>query len=428
MRIAMITNTYLPLVGGVSNSVAFFADAIRGKGHRVIVVAPEYEHCPDQEEDVLRVPATEKLTGGQFAVHLPLPSELMKKLERFEPDLIHSHHPFILGDTALRVASSLNVPLVYTYHTQYEHYTHYLPVEDSDRLKTLAVEISTGYCNMTDHVIAPSESIRKLLKSRGVTSDMTVIPTGIDLTRFNSGDGAAFRKDRCILDDTFVIGHVGRLAPEKNCRFLARSAVEFIKTSPNSLFLVIGDGTERQPMMDIFADAGIPHRMLTTGVLKGQPLIDAYHAMDVFLFASLTETQGMVLAEALSTGIPVVALDAPGTREVLQDGVNGRRVDQPTESAMSKGLQWVRDAYHRDEDTFRKQVIDTVTSFSRERSVEQMLDVYAQVVSPKSRPSRPDPGTWRTLMNRVAREWDIWSHRISAIQAALRADDVDLDV
>jgi 1,2-diacylglycerol 3-alpha-glucosyltransferase len=427
MKVAMLTNTYLPLVGGVSNSVQSYADAVRAAGHDVLVVAPEFKDMPESEQHVLRVPATQKLTSGKFAVHLPMQSELVNGLKAFKPDVIHSHHPFLLGDTALRLSTSLNVPLVYTYHTQYEHYTHYLHLEDSEKLKRLAIEISVGYCNMTHHVIAPSESIRDILRSRGVTTDITVIPTGIDLNRFSNGDGDGFRQTRCILDDTFVIGYVGRLAPEKNCRFMAESAAEFVRSSPDALFLVIGDGSQRKEIIDVFQDAGIPHRLLTTGVLKGQDLVDAYHAMDTFLFASVTETQGMVLAEALSTGIPVVALDAPGAREVIDDRQNGRLVTKHETAAMAAGLQWVQSRLKNNPGAYRDQIKLSVTQYSRDVCVEKILGLYKQIQKEyKEQETRYD-SKWRNLMDRLEQEWDIWSHRVSAVQAALIAEDISLD-
>ena len=221
MKIAMFTNTYLPHVGGVARSVKTLEDACRRQGHEVRVIAPEFEGSEDSP-DVLRVPAIQHFNGSDFSVQLPMPNIIREYMEDFRPDLIHSHHPFLLGDAALREAWKMRVPIVFTHHTLYERYTHYVPL-DSPALKRVAVQLTTEYCNLCDQIIAPSESIERLLLDRGVTTSIRTIPTGIDTGYFAAGNGARFREQAGIPPDAKVIGHVGRLAREKNLRFLAGS-------------------------------------------------------------------------------------------------------------------------------------------------------------------------------------------------------------
>ena len=138
-----------------------------------------------------------------------------------------------------------------------------------------------------------------------------------------------------------VVGTVGRLAEEKNLDFLSRALARFLAATPEAYALVVGDGPSHEPMAELFAAAGLAGRVVFTGALRPPALIDAYHAMNVFAFASLTETQGLVLAEAMAAGVAVVAIDAPGAREIVRDGVNGRLLGEADEAAFHAALDWV---------------------------------------------------------------------------------------
>src|SRR5690606_35436458 len=226
---------FTPHVGGVAGSVQMFARGFRARGHRVLVVAPEFENAPEDEEDVVRMPAIQHFNGSDFSVTLPAPGVVTEALNDFRPDLIHSHHPFLLGDTALRVSAARALPLVFTHHTMYEQYTHYVP-GDSPAFARFIKSLTVGYANMCDHIIAPSESVEQVLRRRGVERPIAVIPTGVDIERFSGGDGPAYRRKIGIPEDAFVVGHVGRLAPEKNLDFLAQAVCAFLQNHPEARF------------------------------------------------------------------------------------------------------------------------------------------------------------------------------------------------
>ena len=338
MNILMVTNTFTPHVGGVAKSVAAFTEAYRQLGHRVLVIAPEFENMPDHETDVIRVPAIQNFNGSDFSVHLPIPGYVFASLDEFRPDVVHSHHPFLLGDTALLVAASFDVPLVFTHHTMHEQYTHYVPL-DSPQLKKFVIQLSTGYANLSDRVIAPSQSIAKILEGRGVETVIEVVPTGVDVQRMAQGNGSAIRERMKIPPGVQVIGHTGRLAPEKNLQFLAEAVAEFIDSHPKTHFLVVGEGPSKTEMETVFKNAGLVSHLHFTGSLKEQDLIDSYHAMNVFAFASKSETQGMVLVESMAAGVPVVALDAPGARDVITHQKNGWLIEGDDPSAFVSALK-----------------------------------------------------------------------------------------
>ena len=416
MKILMMTNTYTPIVGGVARSVVAFTDQFRKNGHRVLVVAPEFDHIPKDEMDVIRIPAIRHFNGSDFSVRLPIPFILSEKIERFQPDIIHSHHPFLLGDTALVLGAEYEIPVVFTHHTMYEQYTHYVP-GDCFLLKRYVIELATGYANLCDHVIAPSESIRDILTKRKVQTPITVVPTGVDTDRFVRGDGSQFRKELGIDADAFVVGHIGRLAPEKNLEFLAMTVCEFLKSHSNTYFVVVGNGPSKSTIESLFNRHRIRKRLFLPGSLEGKKLVDAYHAMDVFAFASQTETQGMVLTEAMAAGIPVVALDAPGVREVVRDGYNGRLLATEKLGDFMEALQWLIQLPREYRWRLNKHCLDTAQRFSIEETARHCLGVYQSDIELTPRKGKMEG--WREVMALIEEHWKIWVNRIRALTDAV---------
>lgn len=416
MNILMMTNTYLPHVGGVARSVDGFSQALRARGHDVLVVAPTFSGAARREAGVIRVPAIQRFNGSDFSLRLPVPGLLSRALDRFEPDLVHSHHPFLLGDAALRVATRLALPLVFTHHTMYERYTHYVP-GDSPALRRFVIAMAREYANLCDAVIAPSESIGRLLAERGVQAPIRAIPTGVDVGRFSRGNGARVRARLGIAPSAFVVGHVGRLAHEKNLPFLATAVAGFLRRHPDAHFLVVGAG----PAADAIRATrhGSAARVHLTGSLQGQDLVDAYHAMDVFAFASHTETQGMVLAEAMAAGVPVVALDAPGVREVIRDGRNGRLLPNQDAGAFAAALEQMKRALRQRRDTWKREALRTATDCSLERCTDRLLDLYDGLDGSGER-GRPEETPWAQVRRRIETEWEIWSGRAEAAVDSLR--------
>ncbi|MHA7814995.1 MAG: glycosyltransferase [Pseudohaliea sp.] len=418
MNIVLFTNTYTPHVGGVARSVAAFRDEYRKAGHRVLVVAPTFPDMPP-EEDVVRVPALQNFNASDFSVALPLPSGLNATLEAFEPDVIHSQHPFLLGMTAVRAARTLAVPLVFTHHTRYEEYTHYVPV-DSPALRSFVIELATRYANLTDRVIAPSESIRDLLLQRGVTTPVEVIPTGVYVERFAAGDRAAARRRWALPAKAFVVGHMGRLAEEKNIGFLADAVAAFLAGGEERYFLVVGSGYAEADLVERFRAAGLADRLVCCGVLEGQALADAMNAMDLFAFASMSETQGMVLTEAMAAGLPVVGLDAPGVREVVRDRENGRLVAEPSLDAFTGALNWVHEhSMAGDDDSLVAAARETAEAFSMARSAAAAIACYRELQRRSGAERAEQEDLWDQVRNRIRAELEILGSLTAAGDGAL---------
>ena len=415
MKIAMFTNTYLPHVGGVARSVKTLEDGCRARGHRVKVIAPDFDGA-EKSPDVLRVPAIQHFNGSDFCVRLPVPNIIRDFTEEFKPDIIHSHHPFLLGDAALREARKLHVPILFTHHTLYERYTHYMPL-DSPALKRVAIQMATEYCNLCDLVIAPSASVAKLLHERGVDVAVEVTPTGIDTGAFARGDGKSFRELHGIAAGAKVIGHVGRLAAEKNLPYLAEATAAALDADDNLVFLLVGEGESVPGMLEILARH--EGRVIHPGKLTGTDLADAYAAIDCFAFASQTETQGLVLAEAMAAGKPVVALDGPGVREIVVDGINGILLagNAPAAEFTAALLRLVRDPDFSAACSVAAR--EAAADYETDRCVERMLENYQNALDRGRREPEEDNSAWDRLLGGMEIEWSLLAAKMAAAAAAV---------
>ncbi|MGH8020825.1 MAG: glycosyltransferase [Opitutaceae bacterium] len=423
MKICFFTNTFLPHVGGVARSVETFLECFRKKRHRVLVVAPEFSEGPAPrriERAVERVPAIQNFNGSDFSVRLPLGAALSKRLDEFPADILHTHHPFLLGDTALRVAASRALPVVFTHHTLYEQYTHYMPF-DSERMQEFVIELATRFANRCNGVIAPSESVAKLIASRGVTSPIRVVPTGIDTAAIGAAKRQAWRNKLRLAEADVVIGHVGRLAEEKNLGLLAESVVRALKRRSNTHFVVVGTGPARGAMETCFETAGVHERVHFLGTQKGRKLHEAYAAMDIFVFTSSSETQGLVVAEAMAARLPVVAIDASGVREVVKDKENGRLLpaDASSESIARALVRLIDDAGLRR--AWSAGAERTAADFDRMVTADRALAFYQEIVAEHRRSQHTAGGDndWDAFLERLAIEGGLVADKFGAMARAL---------
>lgn len=423
MRIAMFTNLYLPLVGGIQRSIATFKEAFEARGHEVLVITPLVEDDPLDDLTVIEVPAIQHYNGSDFAVALPLPSDVARRLEAFSPDLVHSHHPFLLGDRALRVASVTGCPLVFTYHTMWEHYLHYAPSE-SKAMQKFVKRMAAEYCNLCDHVIAPCESIAEVLRERGVEKPVTAIPTGIDTAGFGAGDGDATRRALDIPEDAFVAGYIGRLGPEKSLGFVSEGLARFCARHEQGHALVVGEGDAADEVRACFERASLRERLCMPGVLHDQELVNAYHALDVFAFGSQSETQGLVLAEAMASGCPVIAVDAPGARDIVRDGANGRLLAREDADSFAQAIVDVASCSREEYERLCSQARSDAAQLSTDRCASRALALYEQLVAANvTRDEEVDDTAWARALRQLAVEWELWSGRAAAAGAAMKKEE-----
>lgn len=324
MRVLMVSDVYFPRVNGVSTSIETFRRTLSAQGVEVRLVVPRYGDEPD-EEGVIRVAGRpvpgdpeDRLVGWR-AMH-----KAAREAAR-DCDLVHIQTPFIAHYAGLKAARQLGLPVVATYHTLFEEYLqHYARFIPAGWLRGQARAFSRRQCNQLDAVIVPSTAMRQRLETYGVTSPMHVLPTGIPLAQFAAGDGMAFRLRHGIAEDRPVALFVGRVAHEKNIGFLLEALAHARQTRPDTLLVIAGEGPAMSDLKAQTAALGLQDSVIFIGYLdRKQALPDCYAAADVFVFASRTETQGLVLIEALAAGVPVIALSEMGTIDILAPGRGG---------------------------------------------------------------------------------------------------------
>lgn len=326
MRILMVSDVYFPRVNGVSTSIRTLRQAIASAGHSSVLVVPDYPGA-QPEADIVRVPGWQVPRDPEDRfMH---PRALTAALDRLAPadfDLIHIHTPFLAHRAGVRWARKHDLPSVETYHTLFEEYFHhYLPFLPRPWLAAAARRISRKECDGVTAVIAPSSAMQTALRTYGVTRPVHVIPTGIRMADFADCDGAAFRARHGIAPERPVMAYVGRVAFEKNIDFLLRVTETVRRALPDVLFLIAGEGPARTRLERTVAARGLAEQVRFVGYLERQTELPAcYCAADAFVFASKTETQGLVLLEAMALGVPVVALAEMGTRDVLKEGAGCR--------------------------------------------------------------------------------------------------------
>jgi len=298
--------------GGVTTSVETLRRGLEARGHEAWVLAPRFRTETADGPRVIRYPSIPAATYPEFALAVPFAPRITRRVRRLEVDVFHSHHPFLLGPAARRLARQQRRPLVFTYHTRYDKYAHYVPFRRSV-VEGLAVRLSTRFAAGADAVIAPSCVIRDELITRGVRTPIAVVPTGVDLARFQPG-----------LDPRdMIVLYVGRLDREKSVDLILLAFERVAGTVSRARLVLVGDGTQREELRRRAARSAVSERVTFLGVRPHDTLPTCYQAADLFVFASETETQGLVLAEAAACGLPAVAVAAPGCNEVVRDGETG---------------------------------------------------------------------------------------------------------
>jgi glycosyltransferase involved in cell wall biosynthesis len=323
MRILMLSDVYFPRINGVSTSIATYRESLRALGHEVTLVAPAYPAAHEDDADTLRIPSRGlPLDPEDRMMHYRVLAALRTGLRGRGYDLVHVQTPFVAHYAGIRIARALGVPVIESYHTYFEEYLyHYVPMLPRGALRMLARRFSAGQGNAVDALIVPSRAMHDKLREYGVASEMRIIPTGLNLQHFAGGDGLAFRRRHGIDPGRPVLLFVGRVAFEKNIDFLLRMVDEVRQRLPAVLLLIAGEGPAETHLRRLGARLGLEQNVAFIGYLdRATALLDCYAAADVFVFSSRTETQGLVLLEAMAMGRPVVAQAAMGTRDVLREG------------------------------------------------------------------------------------------------------------
>jgi glycosyltransferase involved in cell wall biosynthesis len=323
MKILFISDVYFPRINGVSTSIETFRKELRALGHTVHVIAPDYLAPSSDESDILRVPSKRvPLDPEDRFMSFKWVMQHLDKLRSEQYDIIHVQTPFVAHYLGLKLSRLLNIPCVETYHTFFEEYLyHYIPLVPKKLMRMVAKRFSRHQGNSLHGMVVPSHPMLAILKNYGITTRAEVIPTGIEPESFVAGDRAAFRSRYHIAQNRPVLLFVGRVAHEKNIGFLLKVLTQVRKEIPDVLFVIAGEGPARESLEQEVKQLKLDDNAMFIGYLdRHTELNSCYCAADIFVFSSRTETQGLVLLEAMAQGVPVVSTAELGTRDVLMEG------------------------------------------------------------------------------------------------------------
>ena len=337
LRVATFTDNYLPYIGGVPISIQRLSLGLLGKGSSVKIFAPSYGNSLTEKENgnVYRCRTLFLGKKMRFPVTDIFSKRLEEELNDFQPDIVHVHHPFWLGNKGRKLARKSGVPVVFTYHTRLDKYMHNVPIPGSALKEIFAHYLIKRFANKCDAVIAPGFSTEEYLRRLGVQPMIATIPTGIDIREYShySPDEILDFRRRYVGDHENLMISVCRLAREKNVDFMIDGLLRVReRTSVPFRCIVVGDGPERSRLEEKVTEMGMIDSIFFTGAIEPSEMFKAYLASELFVFASRTETQGMVLLEAMAGGCPVVAVNSSGVHDVIEDGYNGFKVPENIES------------------------------------------------------------------------------------------------
>lgn len=341
MRIAMMTNNYKPFVGGVPISIERLADSLRDLGHTVYIFAPDYKSPMDDDKYIFRFPTMKHKIAGAIPIPNLIYSYVKKTISTLDIDLIHVHHPVMIGNVATRLGKEFHIPVVFTYHTRYEQYLHYLKsfgylqnkasqgnLLEASIIDFIQRQVIQRYLNRflekCDMVFAPTKSIQDYLKPFHIDTPINIAPTGLPHVCFEKHIEATDIREKYLQGKQYLFCTVSRLAKEKNLSFLLRG-VAAVKKRLGDVFnlLILGDGPEKEKLIVLSSTLKIEENVFFIGEVPNHK-ISAYHqACDLFLFSSKSETQGIVLLEAMAAYLPVLAIHATGVSDVVVNGENG---------------------------------------------------------------------------------------------------------
>jgi glycosyltransferase involved in cell wall biosynthesis len=411
MKIAIFTNNYLPNPYGVSGSVESFRKEFERLGHKVYIFAPKWKGYDDEwrldlhsgdpiskRMRVFRYPAIETNIKIKFPIAIPYSRKISSILKNIDLDIIHSQHPNLLGSAAMRWARRKKIPLVFTWHTLYDQYAHFVPFVPRKAAAWWATRNARNYANRADAVITPTSSVINIIRKWGVTNkNITSIPTGVEEKQFENPDRKAVREKYGVKDDEILIFVMTRLTAEKNVEFLVEAVLDIFKNNKKIhpvksreagatssqfnrvKFMICGEGNLKNSLTKKVANAGLGEKVIFAGIVSGSEKKNYYAAGDIFVYASKSETQGMILTEAMYSGLPIVAVRATGVEDIIEDGKTGFLVSEDKEE-FGVAVQKIID----DED-LRKKFGEEAKKVARERYIsrvcaEKMLKVYEKAI------------------------------------------------
>ena len=386
MRIAFFTNCYKPLVNGVVTSISSLKEAYKRKGHEVYVFAPKVEDYVDQEKNVFRYRSVNLTSKVKYPLPIPLSLRVKKVITEFNPDIVHIHHPFLLSSSAIMYGKKLGIPKILTIHTQYEQYAYYVsPIPERVTHEAIKMIIS-NLAYKTDCITTPSASMKELIEGYGVKNRIEVIPNAIHLISFqedNELKRTGIKKKYNLKEDDKIILFVGRVASEKSIDMIIKALAIIKKRSIGKVkLLIVGDGPAMDELKQLTRSLKAEEDVIFVGTVSYEEIRHYYKMAYVFTIASTTETFGIVTIEALASGIPVVAIKAPGAVDILTDGLDGLLVDDDVEKFANALEKIIKEPELREK--LSRGALKTSEKYSINKISERMLNLYREVIKIKN--------------------------------------------
>lgn len=370
LRIAIFSDSYVPITNGVSQSISLLIEELRARGHSVSIFTARYPGYKDSDPNVIRFLSVVTPFARDYPLSIPpfFPYYRYFRLGNF--DIVHTHTPFLAGNIGMRWARRKQVPVVSTYHTLYEKYAHYIPFIPHKVTRKCISAYTHWYYNRCEEIITPSPSAKRFLQHHHIQKPITVIPTGTPPPPLVSR--AEARAQLNVKPEEKMLLYVGRIAREKNIHFLLHALARLPRKDHVRLWLV-GDGPAWQECAEKVRELGIGDHVVFVGAVPRKSVDIYYAAADLLTFASVTETQGLVLGEAMSFGLPVVVVRGGAVSQVVKEGINGLISSLDPEEFASRILHALED------EGLWQRLSEGARRSSRNWSISAMTDAVLEV-------------------------------------------------
>lgn len=386
MNIGIFTEAYKPTLNGVVVSIETFRKELEKRGHRYFIIAPasKQKGFKDESSNIIRLPSFVFPGHPEYPLAFPIFfSHTYSAIYAKPLDLVHCQHIFTVGRLGLKIAQKMQIPSVLTYHTLLPEYSHYIPAIGRFT-KNKLISLSVNFANRCNLVITPSPSMKKLLQSWGVEKPIEVLPTGISLQNFQRRDSRLFKAKYNIFDEEKVVLYVGRLALEKKVDFLLRSFAKVLQKYKNVHLILVGSGSKENDFRNLCQNLGIKSKVTFTGLLEKEEAEKVFGSSDIFAFPSDTDTQGIVVTEAMAAGTVPVVVDALGPGDIVEEGITGFKTGLHETAFADKILKLLKD-----QKLWRKlsqNAKEEAKNYSIEKTAQKLEKIYVRV---KNSPDSP---------------------------------------
>lgn len=381
MNIGIFTNAYKPIISGVVNSVDLFSSGLRRQGCNVYIFAPQFFGYKDTETDIFRYHSINLSTKVKFPLAIPISGRIWKVLHNLNLDIIHTHHPFILGEVGAYFAKKFNLPLFFTFHTQYEQYSHYIPF-NQELVKKLARVSVVNYAQKCDTILTPSEMILGVLKNYGIKKPVILFSNAIDTEKFRVMNRKKARKLLNLNPADKILIYTGRIGLEKNLAFLVQAFKRVNEEEPNTKLLLVGDGPEEAALKKLVKELKLKEKVIFAGKVEYSEIPKYYIASDIFVMTSVTEVKPLAILEGMAAGLPVVAVSAAGAKDTVTHGVDGILTNLDLDEYTQELLKVVKNSELCEK--MGEAALLTSEKYSIDKASQKLLSLYETAILEKN--------------------------------------------